>query len=163
MNKKCSKCHEIKSVIEFHKNKARKDGLEAYCKICACEQKRKRRENGGNFTKKQKEATFKKYGRFCQTCGNNDEDKLQIDHLLPQIVCNPNTASVEANAWVLCVVCNRKKDKRIIFELIGKVPRHILGPMLLKKHANVIVQGRFEKVPITIGNKQFTEVKFKYD
>jgi hypothetical protein len=162
MTKICSKCKETKNVTEFHKNKARKDGLEAYCKICACEQKRQRRKNGGNFTHKQKEITYKKCGYFCQICGNDDLDKLQVDHLLPQIVCNPNTASVDANAWVLCVSCNRAKDKRIILELIIKVPKYVLGPMLLKEYANAINQGEFDKVPISINGKEFTEVKLNW-
>ena len=34
MDKKCSKCKELKSVDDFHKNKATKDGLNAYCKVC---------------------------------------------------------------------------------------------------------------------------------
>lgn len=161
MSKKCSKCKKNKSVTEFHKNKARKDGLEGYCIVCACERKKKRRENGGDFTQKQKEAAFKRFGHFCQICGNYDRNKLQVDHLMPQIICNPNTASVEANSWVLCVSCNRIKDKRIILELIAKVPRNTLRGMLVQEYADAIVQGLFEKVPVTINGAQFTEVKVK--
>ena len=32
--KKCSKCENISLKSNFHKNKNRKDGLQAYCKIC---------------------------------------------------------------------------------------------------------------------------------
>ena len=32
--KKCTKCQEIKSINEFHKNKLKKDGIDIYCKIC---------------------------------------------------------------------------------------------------------------------------------
>lgn len=32
--KECSKCHEIKPVVEFGKNRSRKDGLSYYCKKC---------------------------------------------------------------------------------------------------------------------------------
>lgn len=161
VSKKCSKCKKNKSVTEFHKNKARKDGLEGYCIVCACERKKKRRDNGGDFTLKQKEGAYKRYGYFCQICGNSDRDKLQVDHLMPQIICNPNTASIEANAWILCVTCNRKKDKRLIIELIKKIPLEILDGMLLQKYVAVIKQGLFEKTPITINGKHFTEVKFK--
>jgi len=34
MNKKCSKCHNIKSLEDFHNDKSRKDGHHAYCKDC---------------------------------------------------------------------------------------------------------------------------------
>lgn len=33
--KTCSKCGEVKGLGEFHKHKARKDGLTAWCKQCA--------------------------------------------------------------------------------------------------------------------------------
>jgi hypothetical protein len=32
--KRCSGCHEIKAFTEFHKNRARRDGLQGYCKPC---------------------------------------------------------------------------------------------------------------------------------
>lgn len=32
--KQCTKCKEIKELSEFHKNKATKDGLSCWCKIC---------------------------------------------------------------------------------------------------------------------------------
>jgi len=32
--KKCSKCREIKSISEFHKDKYSGDGFVYYCKIC---------------------------------------------------------------------------------------------------------------------------------
>ena len=34
MNKHCRKCDEIKPYADFYKNKARKDGLQVYCKPC---------------------------------------------------------------------------------------------------------------------------------
>lgn len=47
--------------------------------------------------------------------------------------------------------------------MLRTIPRETLGPMLLKKYANAIVQHKFKKVLITIGDKQFTEVQFKCD
>ena len=32
--KECSKCNQIKSIIDFHKSKQTKDGLRCYCKKC---------------------------------------------------------------------------------------------------------------------------------
>ena len=32
--KKCPKCKEVKEVSEFNKNKLKKDGLNAYCRLC---------------------------------------------------------------------------------------------------------------------------------
>ncbi|MGG0731719.1 hypothetical protein [Bacillus paramycoides] len=63
----------------------------------------------------------------------------------------------------MCKACNIAKGKKILLEVIRSIPGEFLGPMLLKKYANAIVQHDFKKVSITIGNKQFTEVTFKRD
>ncbi|MDR4325855.1 hypothetical protein [Bacillus pseudomycoides] len=63
----------------------------------------------------------------------------------------------------MCKACNIAKGKKILLEVIRSIPGRMLGPMLLKEYANAIVQHKFKKVLITIGNKQFTEVQFKYD
>lgn len=34
-SKHCSKCKEIKDLLEFHKNASRKDGVQHYCKSCS--------------------------------------------------------------------------------------------------------------------------------
>jgi len=40
--KKCSRCQEDKDVSEFHRNKARGDGLDNNCKVCSKAMRRKR-------------------------------------------------------------------------------------------------------------------------
>ncbi|KMY54942.1 hypothetical protein AC623_14195 [Bacillus sp. FJAT-27231] len=159
MLKQCSKCKEIKSVEEFSKDKSKKDGLASACRACNNNREKKRRENGGDFTKEQKQATFEKYGRFCQICEKTSN--LEVDHRLSQNISKPNTASVEDNAWILCKGCNIAKGTKILIEVIKEVPNKILEPMLLQQYADRIVEGFFEKVTITIGGKQFTEVKLK--
>jgi len=37
--KRCHKCNTEKDLLEFHKNRARKDGVDVYCKICSREVK----------------------------------------------------------------------------------------------------------------------------
>lgn len=51
LKKKCSKCHKILDVINFHRNKKRKDGLSYWCKKC---HKKYRRENKEKIRKAQK-------------------------------------------------------------------------------------------------------------
>jgi len=34
ISKRCSRCKEIKSLSEFHRDKSQKDGLKSYCKSC---------------------------------------------------------------------------------------------------------------------------------
>lgn len=159
MLKKCSKCQGNKRLEEFSKDKSKKDGFTSACRDCNNERDKKRRENGGDFSKNQKQAILKKYSSFCQICKSTSN--VQVDHKLAQYVCRPNTASIEENGWVLCKVCNVAKGTRILLEVIQLIPQTVLGPMLLKEIANVIGQGGFEKVPFTISGMQFTEVKFK--
>lgn len=40
-SKKCSKCKELKSINEFHKNRTRKDGYEYLCKDCKSKRAKK--------------------------------------------------------------------------------------------------------------------------
>ncbi|WP_404292629.1 hypothetical protein LG276_19855 [Cytobacillus kochii] len=144
---------------EFSSDRSKNDGLTSACRACNSEREKKRRGNGGDFTRQQKQATFEKYGRFCQICGNISN--LEVDHRLAQNISKANKASIEENAWILCKGCNIAKNTKILIEVIKEVPRKTLGPMLLPQYANRIVEGFFEKVTITIGGKQFTEVKFK--
>ena len=38
--KTCTKCHNVKSISEFHKNKSKKEGLNNWCKKCVKEYKK---------------------------------------------------------------------------------------------------------------------------
>ena len=48
MTKRCTKCGEVKSLEEFHKNRAAKDGLQNHCKSCIAEYGRKRYAERGD-------------------------------------------------------------------------------------------------------------------
>ena len=159
MFKKCSKCKESKSVEKFGKDKSKSDGLTSACKKCNNCREKKRRENGGDFTKEQKLAVYEKYGRLCQMCGSTHD--LQIDHKLPQIICKPFRASIEENAWVLCKSCNIAKADRILLEVIATVSFEVLGPMLLQEYAKPIARKRFKEVKVIVGREEYTEVKIK--
>ncbi len=54
INMECGKCHEIKEVSEFHKNKGKKDGVETTCKECMKEQKAEYYKQNTDKIKKQK-------------------------------------------------------------------------------------------------------------
>lgn len=158
MLKKCSKCQGNKGVEEFSKDRNKKDGLTCACRECNNNREKKRRENGGEFTKDQKQAIFKEYGKICQIC--NSTSNLQVDHKIPQHICKPNTSSVVDNAWVLCKGCNISKGTHLLIEVILSIPV-VSRPKLLKKFSTALKQAKYEKVQITINGKQFTEVKFK--
>ena len=48
VTKRCTKCGEVKSLEEFHKNRAAKDGLQNHCKSCIAEYGRKRYAERGD-------------------------------------------------------------------------------------------------------------------
>ena len=52
VSKECSKCHEIKSVSEFNKNKGKIDGLDSKCKECY---KKYRKDNAERYKEYYKE------------------------------------------------------------------------------------------------------------
>jgi len=38
--KTCSKCKEVKEIIDFPKNKSRDDGIHNHCKLCHAQSRR---------------------------------------------------------------------------------------------------------------------------
>lgn len=58
--KRCSKCKQVKSVLQFSKHHNRKDGLQNYCKICLnATKKRYRQTKKGKATEKRYENSEK--------------------------------------------------------------------------------------------------------
>lgn len=157
MLKRCSKCLILKSKDGYGADRSKKDGLTSSCRKCVQLRNRKRKENGGDFNKKQKEQAFEKYGYVCQICSG--QKNLQVDHMLPQHICKSNKASVSENAWILCKSCNAAKGTRILLEAIKNVPTDILEPMLSHYYARPIANKDFERKIVIIGGSKFTEIK----
>lgn len=145
--------------MEFSKDKSKKDGLTSACRECNNSREKIRRENGGEFSNEQKQKAFLLYGNVCQICGS--EFNLQVDHKLPQNICNPNKASVSENAWILCKSCNVSKGTKIIREIIKDVSKKTLGPMLLNHIAEKVKNRNFTEAKIRIADKEFTEIRVK--
>lgn len=92
MEKKCTKCGELKTVSCFSKSKYYKDGFHIYCKPCRV---KLNRENFLNHPETQrvykrkwnashKEKVFLHYGKGeieCAMCGFSDARALTIDHV----------------------------------------------------------------------------------
>lgn len=90
----CTTCKIEKSISEFNKNKARKDGYNNICRACSNERsKRYYEENKIEHLKviqKRKKRTIKDNQRYiielltfyhCQDCGNKDVRVLEFDHV----------------------------------------------------------------------------------
>lgn len=90
--KRCSKCKTNKEILEFHKNRTRKDGLSAECKVCkSIRQKsmsRKARdlanEYGRRYSKSKREFIINyKLDHPCIICGEKEYVCLDFHHLDP--------------------------------------------------------------------------------
>lgn len=59
--KKCKKCNVEKSYIDFHKNKANKDGLMGFCKICQSEYRKQYDKENKSHVNEKSRKRYKKY------------------------------------------------------------------------------------------------------
>src|ERR1017187_3973915 len=99
--KRCFSCKEIKDSIQFHKNKAKKDGFNQICKDCNCARSRKYIKNNPekvkntklkdmfNITLEQYQEIYKKQNGCCAICNkpetmidnrSNTTRALAVDH-----------------------------------------------------------------------------------
>lgn len=74
-SKRCPKCGVTKSVGEFFKNRARRDGLSGYCKPCQQE------VNAANAARLKAEVIEILGGPICRRCEFDDPRALVIDHI----------------------------------------------------------------------------------
>lgn len=69
LTKKCSKCQQIQSIIQFSKNKSRKDGFDCYCKNCvAIKSKQWRINNPEKVTKSCKQWHLNNPEKVAKSC-----------------------------------------------------------------------------------------------
>ncbi len=100
MNKYCTKCKKLKPVIEFSKDKSRKQGYNHRCKSCsalAATNSRRLREFGISLSQYNK--LFESQEGKCKICGISSKDlsyTLCVDH-------NHKTNQIRG---LLCKACN---------------------------------------------------------
>ena len=94
--KRCYRCETDKPLSEFHKNKARKDGVQSFCKSCmkernaeyyqATPERNPQRQESRNRAKVLGQTTVYEYlqSHHCVDCGNDDVRVLEFDHVRGQ-------------------------------------------------------------------------------
>ena len=91
--KKCSKCNEIKALMEFYKDKKTKDGHCQYCKVCFSKQMKKYRqqnkeairERGKEYRQQNKEAIRERMKKYRQQNKEAIRERgKEYRHLPPQ-------------------------------------------------------------------------------
>jgi hypothetical protein len=89
----CQKCKERKPVESFNKNRAKKDGLQNYCRFCQRESDKNYYSNNPSRRKQIRIRARKEMDRLygivkeyllshpCVDCGNSDIRVLEFDHV----------------------------------------------------------------------------------
>lgn len=134
--KQCLRCEEWKGHSDFHRNKARKDGMATYCKPCTStiQMERYRRDpsvNGRALVSQKKSIVRNQQyvwsyleSHPCVQCDESDPEVLEFDHLeegskfknVSVLSCSAyslRTLVAEINkCQVLCANCHRRKTNR---------------------------------------------------
>jgi len=130
--KECKRCKEIKDVSNFSKSSRRKDGLQAWCKLCVkkhdhikyLEDKKKHRSwNMSRRDKYYDMVTDYLHEHPCVDCGEANPIVLEFDHRDPTIKDGEVTKLLSYASWdrilveihkcdVVCSNCHRKRTAK---------------------------------------------------
>ena len=68
LEKRCSKCKQIKLLTEFYRNKTKVDGYRETCKVCSEEYKRTYRKANAEKNRKRKLEDVRENDKKCTKC-----------------------------------------------------------------------------------------------
>ena len=130
--KECKRCEKIKDVKLFSKSSRRKDGYQAWCKMCVKEHDHlkymedKGKHRSWNMSRRDKyydlvTAYLKEHP--CVDCNEGDPIVLEFDHRDPEIKDGEVTKLLSYASWerilveidkcdVVCSNCHRKRTAR---------------------------------------------------
>lgn len=110
--KTCSKCGETKSLKDFGKDSARKDGLRAYCRMCnsksAQEWYRKNPEKAAQTSKAYAQKTFSRRKEYSRQWQMHNKEHLREYNKLKHLE-NRETIIARVKEWS---IANRDKVRR---------------------------------------------------
>jgi len=102
MDKKCSRCKCFKDTNEFHKNRARKDGIDNTCKQCW---KDIRQEEGvKEYRRKYKERNKEKIADYFK----KNKIKYKMKRYKASLVEYENALNNQENACAICKTSNKR-------------------------------------------------------
>lgn len=131
VTKRCSACGVVKSLIDFHRDRSRRDGLQNRCKVCNIALNKRwyrdhpqvRRERMDDYNRRRRtdgQARLLEYLKAhpCVDCGEPDPVVLDFDHLRDK-VANVSTMVAAKRPWsvilaeiekceVRCANCHRR-------------------------------------------------------
>lgn len=116
----CPSCLEIKSVDFYYRNKASKDGLESYCKICSYEKQVARNKKRSDYKKKEAERA--------RIYRENNTEKVKETHKKFREKHKEKLSTKRKSAKNLERIRNWKKEKRKdpIFKMRHNVSRQVV-------------------------------------
>ena len=128
--KRCHRCDTVKPSEEFSKNRARKDGLQTYCKSCMSSSYKKTKKEYRTAYRARMKWWLRLYknSHGCQKCfGDFDTEQLDIHHVDPKIK-EIDPGKMPRQRWsvkrmlqelegckVLCKACHKEEHRRPTF------------------------------------------------
>ncbi len=122
----CTSCKQEKELIEFNKNKSRKDGHNNICRICS---NIKSKDYYNNNTKEHKINVVKRNLKYrnnirefllsflnqnkCKDCGNCDIRVLEFDHL-PEFIKEYNISDMLRNSLSINLIKQEIKKCEVV-------------------------------------------------
>lgn len=148
MQKKCTKCGEIKDLSEFRK-RSNQNGYRSWCKKCADSYTNKETPNA--FWTKLKSNLRRSYGEFnatteeiknklgepniCHICGGLIESRkeAELDHVIP--LSKGGETSLDNLKWAH-KLCNRMKHDLRLDEMVEHIEKILKYQKELQKHGD---------------------------
>lgn len=111
--KECPKCHQIKKVSDFFKDKNNKDGLQIYCKKCFAEINAKYRKNNKEKFAEYYVEYYKNNKEKIAEYRKNNREKLRQSKDWQKFRLTPEQSDIVENLRIngKCFICGRNAEE----------------------------------------------------
>ena len=131
MEKKCTKCGEVKSLDEFGNSKCRKDGKQYKCKVCCKEYQRNNKEKISQYRKDYRKENKDSIKSSKQLYYSNNKEKIK-EYSKEYYNFNQEKIDKKKKEWrdknrrKINKYKNLRKEKDPLFKLSGNIRRLLL-------------------------------------